>query len=133
LIITDEKLDAFMVCWADWCCQGGSGGAKGFPRSSAFTHEKIDMEFGSTLLSGDTSDLEEIERYVKIIAIDNREVADALRAYYEAEIRWQNLRVQKKCRELKISERTFRRQVSSGKTSLKSLMQAHSFHSRMLG
>ena len=133
MIITDEKLDAFMVCWADWCCQGGYGDARGYPRSAAFTHEKIDMGFGSTLLVGDTSDLEEIERYVNIISVNDSVVAEALRAHYEAGPPWQNLKVEKKCRKLHISERTFRNRVTSGKTSLKSLMQAHNFHSRMLG
>lgn len=133
MIITDEKLDAFMICWADWCCQGGNGDVKGFPRSSAFTHEKLDIQFSSALLIGDTSDLEEIEGYVKIISIDNEDVAGAIRAHYEAEPRWQNLRAEKKYRRLMISERTYRNRVVSGKAALKSLMQANSFHSRMLG
>lgn len=129
--ITDEIFSAWMVLWADWCCQAIFCDARGYPKSANFIHDKSQSDFGPTILIEDSTSLEEIERYVRDLAVNSAGVADAVRAHWEARPDWQNLKVHKKCGYLGVSERRYRERVKEGHIALKAVMQSNNFNPRL--
>lgn len=85
-VISPESFTYNMERWAEWNCSRSLGANLGYPSSSEFVNTRVDNggSTGARVLVTDHHDMEQIEMWVCAIAEKNTQIAEALRAKWEA-------------------------------------------------
>tara|TARA_R110002072_G_scaffold298960_1_gene473691 strand:+ start:6749 stop:7219 length:471 start_codon:yes stop_codon:yes gene_type:complete len=127
--IRPESFIFLMERWAEWNCSQSLGANLGYPRSSEFANTKVDNggSQGARVLVSDHHDMEQIEMWVCSIAEKNPEIAEALRAKWEAKPIYHGKCQSQKAAIAGMKVRAFRDRFSTGNLMMLMAMEVARF------
>jgi hypothetical protein len=118
-----------MERWGDWNCARSLGEDLGYPHSSEFVNDRVDNGgvYGAKILATDHSDMERIEMWVSHIAEQNTEIAECLRAHWEAKPIFHDKSQREKAAIVGVKVRSFRDKLSTGNLMVLMAMEVARF------
>lgn len=127
--IKPEAFTFLMRRWADWNCAQALGANLGYPSSAEFVNTRVDHggAIGARVLVSDYHDMEQIEAWVCSIANKNLDIAEAIRAHWEAKPIYQNKIQQQKAAIAGMKLRAYRDKFVAGNLMMTMAMEGARF------